>query len=154
VSGTKVKYCMLLKITRAFLILIPCIIEYLAIDKQMHWIVHFFIYTMAPTCFGKAMQKSGSDYAPSELLQRQYSRRQVIKRMIEPVYRRSSLHTTPVHRFYQMFNDLPPTIFKLKQLRRNLVAPWWWHCLAETCRSQIWCSCDRASYILRKIKFN
>jgi hypothetical protein len=39
----------------AVLILIPCMIEYVEIDQQMHWVVHFFIYTMAPTCFGLAM---------------------------------------------------------------------------------------------------
>jgi hypothetical protein len=47
----------------------------------------------------------------------------------------SSLHYTLVHRFYITFHDLPPTILTLKELRRNLVAPCWWHCLAETCRS-------------------
>jgi hypothetical protein len=43
---------------------------------------------MTSTCFGKALPSSGSDWVPSELLQRQYGRRQTTERMVEPMYRR------------------------------------------------------------------
>jgi hypothetical protein len=49
-----------MKLSETFLILIPCIIEYVEIDQQMHWAVYFFIYTMAPTCLGKTVPSSGS----------------------------------------------------------------------------------------------
>jgi hypothetical protein len=95
---------LLYNIVQHFFILIPCIIEYAEIDQEMHWVAYFFIYTMARTCFGKAMPSSGRDWVPSELLQRQYGR------SLLPYWRWNSSE-------------------------RNLVAPWWWHCLAETCRS-------------------
>jgi hypothetical protein len=35
------------------------------LTKQMHWIIYLFIFlTMVPTCFGKTMPFSGSDYFP------------------------------------------------------------------------------------------
>jgi ferredoxin-fold anticodon binding domain-containing protein len=57
---------------------------------------------MAPTCFGKAIPSSGSDYVPSELLQRQYGRKQVMEHMVEPMYRRVMQRTVTVH--YQLVN--------------------------------------------------
>ena len=34
-----------------------------------------------------------------------------------------------------LYLDLSPTILKLSGSERNIIAPWGWHCFAETCRS-------------------
>jgi hypothetical protein len=69
---------------------------------------------MAATNFGKVMSSSGSNWVPSELLRRQYGRRQVMERTVEPVYRRVIQRTVTVRTFYHAFHDLSPTIWTLK----------------------------------------
>jgi hypothetical protein len=48
-----------------FYVLIPCIIDYIEINhlNALNYIVVYF-FTMAPTCFGKTVLSSGSDYIP------------------------------------------------------------------------------------------
>jgi hypothetical protein len=49
-----------------FFILILCIIDYVEINlpNALNYTLHYFSFTMAPTCFGKPMPSSGSDYVP------------------------------------------------------------------------------------------
>jgi hypothetical protein len=74
------------------LIFIPCIIDYVEINQSnaLNFILPYFSFTMAPTCFGKTMPSSGSHFFLSEPLQRQYGSRQVIGHMTEPTYRRGA----------------------------------------------------------------
>jgi hypothetical protein len=54
------------QLKKDFLILIPCIIDYIEINQPnaLKLCISLFFLTMAPTCFGKTMPSSGSDYFP------------------------------------------------------------------------------------------
>jgi hypothetical protein len=47
-----------------FFILMPCIIDYVEINQlnAPNYILLYFPFALVPTCFGKTMPSSGSDY--------------------------------------------------------------------------------------------
>jgi hypothetical protein len=51
---------------QSFFIFVPCIIDYVEINQPnaLKLYISLFFLTMAPTCFGKVMPSSGSDFFP------------------------------------------------------------------------------------------
>jgi hypothetical protein len=114
---------MVQKISRYhFFILIPCIIDYVEINQlnALNYIFLYFSFAMAPTCFGKTMPYSGSDYVPfwatSASIWQETSHRTYDGTYIPACYRRAIWHAG-------------------SGSDRKVVALWGWHCFTETCRS-------------------
>jgi hypothetical protein len=101
---------------KVFFVLILCTIDHIVINQPnaLNYILRYFSFTMAPTCFSKTLPSSGS-------------------LMWGPHYAADGQSGLRMWRHVILTCLLP--YWRWSGSERNTVAPWWWHCFAETCRS-------------------
>jgi hypothetical protein len=123
-----------------FFILIPCIIEYIQINQlnALNYILIYFSYTMADTCFGQTMPSSGSDYVPfwansASIWSICHCCHILCCSFLYIFYTVTVL--VYIYCMILLYSDCLLPYWRWSDSERNTVAPWGWHCLAETCRS-------------------